>query len=193
MIEYLTGQIQELTPTYLVVEVGQIGYFVNISLATFEQLQGKKQAKIYVHQIIREDSFSLYGFYTRDERNMFRLLISVSGVGASTARLMLSSLKPDELRQAISMGDVQLLKSIKGIGTKTAQRIIVDLKDKIDKGSEAQLDLGSVGQISQEAVEALVTLGFSRKTVEKVVSRILKQNPDFSVEQVIKASFKFLT
>ncbi len=193
MIEYLIGQVQELTPTYLVLEVGQIGYMINISLTTFEQIQGKKQVKIYVHQIIREDSFSLYGFYTRDERSMFRLLISVSGVGATTARLMLSSLKPDELSKAISLGDVQLLKSIKGIGTKTAQRIIVDLKDKIDKGQTAELSLGSIGKVSQEAVEALVTLGFSRKAVEKVVAKVLKQNPEFSVEQVIKASFKFLT
>ena len=193
MIEYLIGQVQELTPTYLVLDVGQIGYMINISLTTFEQIQGKKQVKIYVHQIIREDSFSLYGFYTRDERSMFRLLISVSGVGATTARLMLSSLKPDELSKAISLGDVQLLKSIKGIGTKTAQRIIVDLKDKIDKGQTAELSLGSIGKVSQEAVEALVTLGFSRKAVEKVVAKVLKQNPEFSVEQVIKASFKFLT
>ncbi len=192
MIEYLAGTIVELTPAYVVIDVSGVGYYVNISLTTFEQLQGKKDVKIYVHQIIREDSFTLYGFGTKEERELFRLLISVSGIGAATARLMLSSLKPDELRQAILTGDVQLIKSVKGIGIKTAQRVIIDLKDKIGAKDESGI-LPAVSPISQEAIEALVTLGFARKAVEKAVRKVLKEVPNATVEQVIKDSFKYLT
>ncbi len=192
MIDYLSGSIVELTPTYLVLDVNSVGYYLNISLTTYEQIRHKKDVKIYVHQIIREDSISLYGFGTKDEREIFRLLISVSGIGAATARLMLSSLRPDEVRQAIVAGDVQLIKSVKGIGLKTAQRIIVDLKDKIDK-SGGQVLLPQAGAVRDEAVEALVTLGFSRKNVEKAVGKVLKENPQATVEEVIKQSFKFLT
>ena len=192
MIEYLVGTIVELTPAYVVLDIGGVGYYVNISLTTFEQIQSKKDVKIYVHQIIREDSFTLYGFGTKEERELFRLLISVSGIGAATARLMLSSLKPDELRQAIITGDVQLIKSVKGIGVKTAQRVIIDLKDKIGGSDESGI-LPAISPISQEAIEALVTLGFARKAVEKAVRKVLKDSPSATVEQIIKDSFKYLT
>ncbi len=193
MIEYLSGTIAELNPTYVVLDVNSVGYFVNISLNTYEQLQGKKDVKIYVHQIIREDSFTLYGFWNKEEREIFRHLISVSGVGAATARLMLSSLKPDEIRTAIVTGDVQLIKSVKGIGIKTAQRIIVDLKDKIDSKAKESTLLSVDNSQRTEAIEALITLGFSRKAVEKAVGKILSQNPKANVEQIIKESFKYLT
>ncbi len=192
MIEYIKGEIAELSPTYAVVESGGIGYFLNISLYTYEKISSEKEVKLLVHQIIREDSHSLYGFFDKDERDIFRHLISVSGIGASTARLMLSSLKPDEIRAAILQSNVSLLKSIKGIGVKTAQRIIVDLKDKIDKSSKDAV-IPVLSQNSQEAVEALVTLGFNKKTVEKVVNNIVKTNSSLTVEQIIKEAFKFLT
>ncbi len=192
MIEYLSGTIAEINPTYVVVDVSGVGYFLNISLFTFEQIKDKKEVKIFVHQIIREDSFTLYGFADKDEREIFRLLISVSGIGAATARLMLSSLKPDEIRTAIVTGDVQLIKSVKGIGLKTAQRIIVDIKDKVDSKSRDTLIVGSESN-RNEAIDALVVLGFSRKAVEKAVHKVLSANPQASVEYIIKESFKYLT
>ncbi len=192
MIEYLHGELKELNPTYAVVDVAGIGYYVNISLFTFEQIKDKKDVKLFVHQIIREDSFSLYGFAGKDERNIFRLLISVSGIGAATARLMLSSLSPDDVRTAIVTNDVQRIKSVKGIGLKTAQRIIVDLKDKIDSKAEQTLIVGSEST-RNEAMEALIVLGFSRKAVEKAVTKVLSSNPQASVEYIIKESFKYLT
>ncbi len=192
MIDYITGQIVELNPTYVVVETAGIGYFINISLFTFEQIKDKKDVKLFVHQIIREDSFTLYGFSTKDERDIFRLLISVSGIGAATARLMLSSLSPDEIRMAIVQADVQLIKSVKGIGLKTAQRIIVDLKDKVDIKQKDTVVLESSTN-RDEAMEALVVLGFNRKAVEKAVNKVLKENPQASVELIIKQAFKFLT
>ncbi len=192
MIEYLHGRLEEIAPTYAIIDVAGIGYYVNISLFTFEQIKGKKDVKIFVHQIIREDSFSLYGFASKDEREVFRHLISVSGIGAATARLMLSSLTPDEVRTAVVTGDVQLIKSVKGIGLKTAQRIIVDLKDKLDKSSTEAVIVGGESSRS-EAIEALVVLGFSRKTVEKAVAKVLSTNPQASVEYIIKEAFKYLT
>ena len=192
MIEYLQGKLVEITPTYAVVDVSGVGYYVNISLFTFEQIKDKKDVKIFVQQIIREDSFTLYGFATKDEREVFRHLISVSGIGAATARLMLSSLSPDEVRTAIVTGDVQLIKSVKGIGLKTAQRIIVDLKDKLDTSAKEAVIIGSESN-RNEAIEALVVLGFSRKSVEKAVAKVLKANPQASVEYIIKESFKYLT
>ncbi len=192
MIDYITGQIVEINPTYVVVETAGIGYFINISLFTFEQIKDKKEVKLFVHQIIREDSFTLYGFETRDERDIFRLLISVSGIGAATARLMLSSLSPDEIRRAIVQADVQLIKSVKGIGLKTAQRIIVDLKDKVDIKQKDTVVLES-NTNRDEAMEALVVLGFNRKAVEKAVNKVLKDNPQASVEFIIKQAIKILT
>ena len=192
MIEYLNGSLVEISPTYAVIDVAGVGYYINVSLFTFEQIKDKKDVKLFVHQIIREDSFTLYGFATKDERDIFRQLISVSGIGAATARLMLSSLSPDEVRTAIVTGDVQLIKSVKGIGLKTAQRIIVDLKDKIDSRSQEAVVVGS-GSNRNEAIEALVVLGFSRKAVEKAVAKVLKTNPQASVEYIIKESFKYLT
>ena len=173
MIEYLNGSLVEISPTYAVIDVAGVGYYINVSLFTFEQIKDKKDVKLFVHQIIREDSFTLYGFATKDERDIFRQLISVSGIGAATARLMLSSLSPDEVRTAIVTGDVQLIKSVKGIGLKTAQRIIVDLKDKIDSRSQEAVVVGSESN-RNEAIEALVVLGFSRKAVEKAVAKVLK-------------------
>ncbi len=192
MIEYLKGSLVEISPTYAIVDVAGVGYYMNISLFTFEQVKDKKDVKLFVHQVIREDSFTLYGFATKDERDIFRQLISVSGIGAATARLMLSSLSPDEVRTAIVTGDVQLIKSVKGIGLKTAQRIIVDLKDKIDSRSQEAVVVGS-GSNRNEAIEALVVLGFSRKAVEKAVAKVLKTNPQASIEYIIKESFKYLT
>ena len=192
MIEYLNGSLVEISPTYAVIDVAGVGYYINVSLFTFEQIKDKKDVKLFVHQIIREDSFTLYGFATKDERDIFRQLISVSGIGAATARLMLSSLSPDEVRTAIVTGDVQLIKSVKGIGLKTAQRIIVDLKDKIDSRSQEAVVVGSESN-RNEAIEALVVLGFSRKAVEKAVAKVLKTNPQASVEYIIKESFKYLT
>ena len=192
MFDYLQGEVVELMPTYAVIDVNGIGYYVNISLTTYEQIQNKKTVKIYVHQILREDAIMLFGFATKEEREIFRLLISVSGVGAITARLMLSSLKPEEIRNAIINADADLIKSVKGIGLKTAQRIIVDLKDKISE-KETKVILAQADTVRQDAIDALVALGFTRKSVEKVVNKLLKQNPNYNLEELIKSSFKYLT
>ncbi len=194
MIEYLQGELVELTPTSAVVDVGGTGYFLNISFNTFELIKNKKIVKIYVHEVIREDSISLYGFGTKQEREMFRLLLTVSGVGPSTARLMLSSLTPEQIEEGIIQEDVGLFKNIKGIGQKTAQRIIVDLKDKVSNIKAVGVGVFKNSHLREEAVEALVTLGFNRKQVEKVVDKLLNSSKEqLTIEELIKQSFKFLT
>ncbi|MBP1674331.1 MAG: Holliday junction helicase RuvA [Bacteroidetes bacterium] len=193
MIDYIKGKLTEVTPTFIVIDNGGIGYFVSISLSTFTRLEGKDECKILVHEIIREDSYQLFGFADKEERDIFRLLISVSGVGASTARMMLSSLNYDEIEKAILGSDVNTLKSVKGIGLKTAQRIIVDLKDKLGK----QTGTGEIFAFTNntkrdEALSALVMLGFGRSAVLKVLDRITREEKNLTVEDMIKRALKSL-
>lgn len=193
MIEYIKGSINQITPAFLVVETGGIGYFVNISLNTFARLEHEKEYTVLVHEVIREDTHQLFGFADSHEREIFRLLISVSGVGAGTARMMLSSLNPAEIERAISGSEVNVLKSIKGIGLKTAQRIIVDLKDKIGKAGEA----GEIFSLSdntnkEEALSALVMLGFAKSAVIKVLDKIVKEEKNLTVEDIIRKALKNL-
>lgn len=204
MIEYIKGELAELTPALAVVEAAGVGYALNISLTTYTALQGKHQVKLYVHEVLsaggRDDSFTLYGFVAKQERVLYRLLITVSGVGANTARMMLSSMSPAELCNAIANGDERLIKSVKGIGLKTAQRIIVDLKDKImASGIADELHVASGSsatsvnsEVRDEAVSALTMLGFSPAPTAKVVVAILEKQPDMPVEQVVKAALKQL-
>ncbi|MCW0482682.1 Holliday junction branch migration protein RuvA [Gaoshiqia sediminis] len=194
MFEYIQGKIAGLTPANAVIEAGAVGYFIHISLNTYSAINGKEQAKLYLHQVVREDAHLLYGFASSSERELFRLLISVNGIGSSTALMMLSSLTPDEIRKAILEENVNLLKSIKGIGAKTAQRVIIDLKDKIGKtpASDQILISPANNTIRDEALSALVMLGFARKNVEKELDNILKANPALTVEQMIKMALKGL-
>ncbi len=194
MYEYIKGKITGLTPANAVIEAGSVGYFLNISLNTYSAISGKESILLYAHQVVREDAHLLYGFADLDERELFRLLISVSGIGSSTALMMLSSLTPDDIRKAILEENVNLLKSIKGIGAKTAQRVILDLKDKIGKqpASDQILMAGADNTIRDEALSALVMLGFTRKNVEKELDKIMKSNPQINVEQLIKAALKSL-
>ena len=200
MIEYVKGPVAELTPAFAVIDCHGVGYGLNISLNTYSALQGKQEAKLYVYEAIREDAYVLYGFSTRQERALFLLLISVSGIGGNTARMILSALTPAELANVISTGNDKLLKTVKGIGLKTAQRIIVDLKDKI-----ASVDIGSdntgstttplragLSEIQEEAVAALTMLGFPPAPSQKVVLAILEEEPDATVERVIKLALKRL-
>ncbi len=193
MIEFLKGQINEVTPAYVVVENLNTGYFVNISLNTYSQISNHKECTLFIHEIVREDAYLLYGFADKKEREIFRNLLSVSGVGANTACMMLSSLSPEELQDAIINGEVNTLKTIKGIGAKSAQRIIVDLKDKLEKeGIEKQIIETQDNTIREEALSALVTLGFSRKNVEKVLETLNHQDPGLNVEELVKKALKKL-
>ena len=193
MYEYIRGNIADISPANIVIDAGGIGYFIHISLNTYSQLSGKKEARIFLHQIIRDDAHLLYGFADISERELFRNLISVNGVGASTAIMMLSSLTADELRTAVTTENVAVLKAVKGIGAKTAQRIIIDLKDKLGKMPESgQILLSTDNTIQIEALSALVMLGFAKKDTEKVVSKILREQPDATVESVIKQALKRL-
>ncbi len=193
MIDYIKGEVAELTPTTVTVETYGVGYSLSISLNTYSSLSGKKEVKLYVHEAIREDAYQLYGFFDKYEREIFRQLISVSGVGPSTGRMFLSSMTPEELAQSIASGDVNVLKTVKGIGVKTAQRLIVELKDKIHTDGIGELPMvGATHPVSEEAVAALVMLGFVQKTSEKVVVQIVKENPAISVEQTIKKALKML-
>ena len=197
MIEYIRGEVAELTPALATIEAGGVGYGLNISLNTYSALQGKKEARLYVYEAIREDAYVLYGFYNKKEREMFEQLISVSGVGANTARMMLSSMSVTELCNAISTGNARLIQSIKGIGKMTAQRIIVDLRDKIvalgiadeiPAGGSVQAPVNNA--VRDEAVAALTMLGFAPAPTQKVVVAILQQQPDLPVEQVVKLALK---
>ena len=193
MIEYIKGTITQTTPTFVIVETGGIGYFINISVNTFSKLEGKSEYKILVHEVIREDTHQLFGFADEGEREIFRLLISVSGVGASTARMMLSSLNPGEIEKAISGSNVDLLKSVKGIGLKTAQRIIVDLKDKIGKhAGSGEIFAFADNRNRDEALSALVMLGFAKSAVAKVLDKIVREEMNLTVEDMIKRALKNL-
>ena len=193
MIDYITGSVKELNPAFVVVECAGIGYSINISLNTYGALEKKENCVVYIHEAIREDAYILFGFADRSERDLFRQLITVSGVGANTARMMLSSLKHAELRQAIVESDVNALKAIKGIGLKTAQRIIIDLKDKIGKhiGSGEIIDF-SDNTAREEALSALVMLGFAKNSASKVVDSLLKENKSLAVEDLVRMALKLL-
>ncbi len=195
MIDYIKGKIVERTPTDTVLECYGIGYKILISLQTYEALNGKDETKIYIHHYLREDEELYYGFATKDERELFRLLIGVSGVGAATARMMLSSLTTDEIRNAILSEDLNKIKSIKGIGTKSAQRLILELKDKVVKGEGSEstvLFSSSSNPAVEEATTALVMLGFTKPNVSKAISAVLKETPSASLEELIKLSLKRL-
>lgn len=193
MLEFIKGQINEVTPAYVVIENLSTGYFINISLNTYSQISNQKECTLFIHEIVREDAYLLYGFADKKEREIFRNLLSVSGVGANTACMMLSSLSPEELGSAIINGEVNTLKTIKGIGAKSAQRIIVDLKDKLEKeGIEKQIVETQDNTNREEALSALVTLGFPRKNVEKVLETLNHQEPGLNVEELVKKALKKL-
>ncbi|MDR2841184.1 MAG: Holliday junction branch migration protein RuvA [Paludibacter sp.] len=196
MLDYIKGTISELTPTYAVLETNGLGYYINITLPVFTNLQGKSESKLLVYEVIREDAHSLYGFATQSERQLFLLLISVSGIGANTARMIMSSYSAQELQEMIATGNVAALNSIKGIGAKTAQRIIVDLKDKIVKISagDGNINLSAFTEsgVRDEAVQALVQLGFAAVASQKTVQQILKSEANIKVEQLIKLALKMM-
>jgi Holliday junction DNA helicase RuvA len=193
MIDYIKGIVTQLNPASVTVEAGGIGYFISISLSTYSKLDGKTDLKILIHEVIREDAHQLFGFADIEEREIFRQLISVSGVGASTARMMLSSLSPVEIEKAIIGSDVNLLKSVKGIGLKTAQRIIVDLKDKVGKQSgSGEIFAFADNTRRDEALSALVMLGFPKGAVSKVLEKIVREEKDLTVEEMIKRALKNL-
>ena len=197
MIDYIKGSVTELTPTEVILENNGIGYSILISLQTFQALENKKEATVYIHHYMREreDIELYYGFATKDERELFKLLISVSGVGVSSARMMLSSLSAEEIRQAILSEDLARIKSVKGIGLKTAQRMVLELKDKIVKGEGADssaLFAGGRGEVVEEATRALIMLGFSKPNVNKAIQAILKANPNAKVEQIIKSALQMM-
>ncbi|WP_372640445.1 Holliday junction branch migration protein RuvA [Ancylomarina sp.] len=193
MFEYLKGDINNLTPTAVIVENHGMGYFINITLNTYSQLSGHTSAQLYLHQVIRDDAHLLFGFKELKEREVFRLLISVSGVGANTARMMLSSLTSEEVKKAIFSNNSKTLQDVKGIGTKTAQRIIIELKDKIGKEDEmGEIVLSLDNTIREEALSALVMLGFAKNSISKVLDKIIKANAPTSVEELIKIALKQL-
>ncbi len=193
MYDFIKGKIAELTPTYTVLDNNNIGYKINISINSYSLLQNKTEGLLFIHEVIREDTHQLYGFVEKLEREIFEHLISVSGVGANTARVMLSSLSPNEIKSAILNNDVNTIKSVKGIGLKTAQRIIVDLRDKIGKitGNE-EIPMETYNTIKDEALSALVMLGFPKTKVEKVISNILMQSQDADLEELVKLALKKL-
>ncbi len=197
MIDYINGKIAELSPTYLVMDNNGIGYGVEISLLTYQALDGKESAKVFIYQAInqRDSTEVMYGFASKDERELFKLIIGVSGIGAASARIILSSLTPDELRDAILSENITRLKSIKGIGLKSAQRMVLELKDKIVKGEGADVQLPVKVDNNadiEEATSALQMLGFSRPNIQKAVQAVLKEQPDAKVEKIIKEALKRL-
>lgn len=193
MITYITGKIAELTPAFVVIDNHGIGYELNISLTTFSELENKTDTRLYVHEVIREDTYTLFGFSNLSERMLFRYLIGVSGVGANTARVILSAIPPGELEQTIASGDVRRLKSVKGVGAKTAERIIVDLKDKIKSTDDTLLvQAASQSEAYEEAMAALLMLGFPKPQTVKVLDRLFKEEPAMKVEQAIKKALALL-
>lgn len=193
MIEYLNGNLAELTPTTAVVDVNGVGYSVNITLVTYSELSNATACKLYIYEAIREDAHLLYGFSTQSERELFLQLVSVSGVGANTARMIMSSLSAAELQEAIATENVAALKGVKGIGLKTAQRIVVDLHDKVGKSSVAGGVPSIAGSdVKSEAVAALVMLGFQQTASQKAVDKLAKDDPKLTVEQLIKKSLRLL-
>jgi Holliday junction DNA helicase RuvA len=196
MYDYIKGDIAELTPAFVVIDAGGVGYCINITLPTYTTLNSEKSARLLIYEAIREDAHILYGFMNQAERQLFLLLISVSGIGANTARMIMSSYSTQEIQDMIATGNVTALNAIKGIGTKTAQRIIVDLKDKILKvagaNSTGQYSLPVSNPVKEEAVSALVMLGFVANASQKAVDQILKSEPNLRVEQLIKMALKMM-
>lgn len=197
MYEYISGLVSELAPTYAVIDAGGVGYYLNISLQTYASLEGERSARLYVHFVVREDAQLLYGFSTREERELFRMLISVSGVGGNTARMILSTYSTSELRSIISTENAVLLKNVKGLGLKTAQKIIVELSGKmLDFGGKADLPIAQASEkgdaIYDETLAALVMLGFQKGASEKVVKAILKESPTISVEEAVRQALRRL-
>jgi Holliday junction DNA helicase RuvA len=196
MIEYIRGDIAELSPTPMVMECSGIGYELNISLTTYSAFNGRKEGKIYVYEVIREDAHLLFGFATREERELFLLLTSVSGVGPNTARMILSSLPPSELIRVIASGDDVSLTAVKGIGSKTAQRIVVDLRNKVrtveDQAGKEMFASGGRSETAEEAVAALIMLGFQKMASQKAIASVLKKTSSITVEQLIKDALKIL-
>lgn len=194
MYEYISGTLSEVAPTYAVLDVGGVGYYLHISLETFSAIEHAERAKLYVHYVVREDAQLLYGFSTRVERELFRLLIGVSGVGGNTARMILSTYSPRELQNIISTGNAVLLKNVKGLGLKTAQKIIVELTGKLaalDAGAGAAAPVADSGNFD-EALAALVMLGFARTAAEKVLRAVLRESPEAPVEELVRMSLKRL-
>ena len=193
MIAHIQGRLVELNPAYAVIECNGVGYILNISLNTYSKLGDSESCKLYSHLVVKEDSHTLYGFHSKLERKIFRLLISVSGVGASTARVILSSMLPEEIRDAIVSEDVLLIKSVKGIGEKTAQRIILDLKDKMLKAfDDIEITMKSGNRNREEALSALEVLGFPMKAVHKMVDKLIADEPNMEVEELVKKALKQL-
>lgn len=193
MITHIQGKLVEKHPTDVVIDCNGVGYFLHISLQTYSQLPETENIAMYTHLQVREDAHTLYGFITRSERTVFRLLINVSGIGAATARTMLSSLTPKEIVEAIAVNDLKTLQTAKGIGTKTAQRMVLDLKDKVLKIYDLEEDSGSSNNTSRdEALSALETLGFAKKQAEKACAQVVKDNPGASAEMIIKLALKKL-
>ena len=194
MYEYISGTVAEVSPTYAVLEAAGVGYYINISLQTFSAIESSEQARLWVHFIVREDAQILYGFATRQERELFRMLISVSGVGGNTARMILSTYSTSELRNIISTGNAVLLKNVKGLGLKTAQKIIVELSSKmVDLGVEQKAQkvvAESNNEVFNETVAALVMLGFQKAASEKVVKALLKDEPDIHVEEAVRQALR---
>jgi Holliday junction DNA helicase RuvA len=194
VIAHIEGKLTVKTPTYVVVDCGGVGYSIQVSLHTYEQLGNSENVRLLTHLVIKEDSHTLYGFMQDDERQLFTQLISVSGVGPNTARLMLSSLKPADIKQAISEGNWALIKTVKGIGEKTAQKVVIDLKNKVMKSDVAgELSLTSPrNSKADEALAALTMLGFSKNEAEKALLKTRQQNPEYTVEELVKHTLKIL-
>ncbi len=193
MITHLNGKLVEKNPTHVIIECAGVGYFVNISLHTFSNIKDEESISLFTHLQVKEDSHTLFGFAEKSEREIFRLLLSVSGIGSSTARIMLSSLSPAQIRDAIANGDVATIQGIKGIGAKTAQRVILDLRDKILKVYDIdEVSINSNNTNKEEALSALEVLGFVRRQAEKAVDKVINQDPSLSAENIIKLALKNL-
>ena len=193
MYEFIKGKIAEITPAEVIIETESIGYFIHISLNTYSQINKQEEVKLFLHQVVREDAQMLFGFAEKSERELFRMLISVSGIGAGTAVMMFSSLSPNDIKKAILEENVGVLKSIKGIGAKTAQRVIIDLKDKIGKSSVGdQIFINGSNTVFEEASSALVMLGFAKKNINKELTTLMQKNPNVSVEELVKIALKSL-
>ena len=193
MITHLKGKLVEKNPTHVIIECAGVGYFVNISLNTFSHIKNEEGINLFTHLQVKEDSHTLFGFAEKSEREIFRLLLSVSGIGSSTARIMLSSLSPAQIRDAIANGDVATIQGIKGIGAKTAQRVILDLRDKILKVYDIdEVSINSNNTNKEEALSALEVLGFVRRQAEKAVDKVINQDPSLSAENIIKLALKNL-
>lgn len=197
MYEYITGKLAEVAPAYAVVEAGGIGYFINISLQTYSEIEKQEQVLLYLHHVVREDAQTLYGFASKMERELFRLLIGVSGVGGNTARMIQSTYSPSELRNIIATGNAVLLKNVKGLGLKTAQKIIVDLSGRMvelkgNDAASAALAAGVANPVLDEALAALVMLGFQKAASEKVLRKLFKEQPSIAVEEAVRLALKHL-